>query len=85
MRKGDNGKLFGYVQSDIDGPENLRSNFAGIRPFFKTFSVSKNDMGDIITNYAEEGVFLSQPRKRLISSFKLGSGTFINPFFFILN
>ena len=42
------GKLFGYVQCDIEVPENLRANFANFRPIFKISFVSKNDIGDLI-------------------------------------
>ena len=41
-----NGKLFGYVQGDIEVPENLRPNFANFPSIFKITLVSKNDIGD---------------------------------------
>ena len=73
------GKLFGYVQCDIEAPENLRVNFANFPPIFKNTLVSKNDIGDLMKNYAEEERLLSQPRKKLISSFTLQNGTLITP------
>ena len=48
------GKLFGYVQYDIEVPENLRLNFANFPPIFRNTLVSKNDIGDLMKNYAEE-------------------------------
>ena len=39
------GSLFGYVQYDIEVPENLRVNFANFPPIFKNTLVSKNDIG----------------------------------------
>ena len=73
------GKLFGYVQCDIEVPENLRSKFNNFPPIFKDTLVSKSDIGDLMENYAEEERFLSQPRKMLISSFTLQNGTLITP------
>ena len=73
------GKLFGYVQCDIEVPENLRSKFVKFPPIFKNTQVSKSDIGDLMKNYAEEERLLSQPRKVLISSFKLQNGTLITP------
>ena len=73
------GKLFGYVQCDIEVPENLRANFANFPPTFKSTLVSKRDIGDLMKNYAEEERLLSQTRKMLISSFTLQNGTLITP------
>ena len=73
------GNLFGYVQCDIEVPENLRQNFANFPPVFKSFLVSKNDIGDLMKTYAEEEGIISQPRKMLISSFTLQNGTLITP------
>ena len=42
---------------------------------FKNTLVSKNDIGDLMTTYAEEQAIMSQPRKMLISSFTLKNGT----------
>ena len=73
------GKLFGYVQCDIEVPENLRSKFDNFLPIFKNTLVSESDNRDVMKNYAEEERLLSQPRKKLISSFTLQSGTLITP------
>ena len=72
-------KLFGYVQCDIEVPENLRPKFVNFPPIFKKTLVSKSDIGDLMKNYAEEERLLSQPRKMLISSFTLQNGTLITP------
>ena len=61
------GKLFGYVQCDIEVLEILRSKFDNSPPIFKNTSVSKNDIGDLMKTYAEEEGIMSQPRKMLIS------------------
>ena len=73
------GKLFGYVQCDIEVRENLRVIFANFPPIFKNTLLSKNDIGDLLKNYAEEERLLSQPRKMLISSSTLQNGTLITP------
>ena len=73
------GKLFGYVQCDIEVPENFRGNFANFPPIFKNILVSKSDIGDLMKIYAEEEKLLSQPRKMLIPSFTLQNGTLITP------
>ena len=77
------GKLFGYVQCDIEVPKNLRANFANFPPIFKNTLVSKNDIGDLMKIYAEEERLLSQPRKMLISSFSSQNGTLITPLLLI--
>ena len=77
-------KVFGYVQCDIEVPENLRGNFANFPPIFKNTLVSKCDIGDFMKNYAEEEKLLSQPRKMLISSFTLQNGTLITPLLLFL-
>ena len=73
------GTFFGYVQCDIEVPENLIANFANFPPLFKSTLVSKSDIGDLMKNYAEEEKLISQPRKMLISSFTLQNGTLITP------
>ena len=73
------GKLFGYVQCDIEVTENLRSEFVNFPPKFRNILVSKSDIGDLMKNYAEEERLLSQPRKMLISIFTFQNGTLITP------
>ena len=73
------GKYSGYVQCDIEVPENVRSKFNIFPPLFKNTLVSRSDIGDLMKNYAEEERLLSQPRKMLISSFTWQNGTLITP------
>ena len=42
------GKLFGYVQCDIEVPENKRSDFVNFPPIIKNALVSKSDIGDLM-------------------------------------
>ena len=79
LEKIETGKLFGYVQCDIEVPEELRSKFDNVPPKFKNTLVTKNDIGDVMKNYAEEKTLLSQSWKMLISRFILLYGTLITP------
>ena len=73
------GKIFGYVQCDIEVPENLREIFANFPPVFKNILVSKNDIGYLMKTYSEEEGTMSQPKKVLISSSTLQNETLITP------
>ena len=73
------GNLFGYVQCDIEVPENLTVNFANFPPIFKNTLVSQNDIGDLMKTFAEEERIMSQPRKMLMSSFTLQNRSLITP------
>ena len=63
------GKLFGYVQCDIEVPEELRKNFAFCPPIFKNTNVGQHDLTLLVKDYAEKEGLLCQPRKMLISSY----------------
>ena len=54
----------------------MRPKFDIFPPSWEYTLVSKNDIGDLMKNYAEEEKFLSLPRKILISSFTIQNGTF---------
>ena len=73
------GKLFGYVQCDIEVPEELKEKFANFSPIFKNTNVGRHDIGSLMKDYAEKEGLLCQPRKMLISSFFLENSTLITP------
>ena len=73
------GRLFGYVQCDIEVPEHLRNYVSNFPPFFKSTVVSRNDIGDLMKEYAEKEGIMPQTRRMLISSFFLTNGTIITP------
>ena len=73
------GRLFGYVQCDIEVPENLRDYFSNFLPIFKNIVVSRDDIGNLMKQYAEKENIMVQPRRMLISSFNLTNGTIITP------
>ena len=56
------GKLFGYVQCDLKLPEDLKAYFANFPPIFKKTVVSRNDIGDLMKEYAEKEGIMSQAR-----------------------
>ena len=73
------GKLFGFLQCDIEVPEELKEKFAIFPLIFKNTNVGRHDIGSLMKDYAEKEGLLSQPRKMLISSFFLENGTLITP------
>ena len=81
------GKLFGFVQCDIEVPEELKKKIANFPPTFKNTNVGRHDIGSLMQDYGEKEGLLCQPRKMLISSCFLENGTLITPlllFFFEL-
>ena len=73
------GRPFGYVQCDIEVPENLRDYFSNFPPIFKNTVVSRDDIGNLMKQYAEKENIMVQPRRMLISSSILTNGTIITP------
>ena len=73
------GRLFGYVQCDIEVPEHLRSYFSNVPPVIKNTVVSREDIGSLMREYAEKEKIMPQPRRMLISSFFLTNGTIFTP------
>ena len=62
------GKLFGYVQCDIEVPEELKKKIASFPPIFKNTNVGRHDIRSLMKDYAEKKGLLCEPRKMLISS-----------------
>ena len=75
------GKLYGYVQCDIEVPEVLKKKFAKFPPIFGNTNIGRHDIGSLMKDYAEKEGLLCQPRKMLISSYFLGNRTLITPLF----
>ena len=48
-----------------------------LSPIFKIVVVRRNDMGDLMEEYAQNQGIMSQPRRMLISSFHLKNGTIV--------
>ena len=75
------GRLFGYVQCDIEVADHLQSYFSNLPPIFKFIAVSREDIGNLRKEYAEKENIMAQPTRMLISSFVLTIGTIITPLF----
>ena len=75
----DDGRLFGYVQCDIELPENLRDYFSNFAPVLKNTVVGRDDISNLMKQYAEKENIMVQPWRMLISSFILTNGTNITP------
>ena len=73
------GNLFGYVQCDIEVPEELKKKFAIFPPIFRNTNVGQHHIGSLMKDYAEKKGLLCQPRKMLISSYFLENETLITP------
>ena len=71
--------MFGYVQCDIEVPEELKKKFANFPPIFKNTNVGRHDIGSLMKDYAEKEGLPCQPQKMLISSYFLENGTLITP------
>ena len=78
-----NGRLFGYVQCDIEVPGHLRDHFFNFPPIFKNTVVSR-DIGNLLKQYEEMENIMVQPRRMLISSFILTNGSVITLLLFSL-
>ena len=73
------GRFFGYVQCDIEVPDHLQNFFSNFPPIFKNTVVSREDIGNLMREYAEKENIMAQPRRMLVSSFILTNGTIITP------
>ena len=63
------GTLFGMVECDVRVPDNLREHFAEMQPIFKNTTVTRDDIGPFMRQYAEEHDIMSAPRRMLVGSF----------------
>ena len=64
------GTLFGMVECDVRVPEELQDYFSEMQPVFKNASVTRDDIGPFMRQYAEEHDILSMPRVMLVGSFR---------------
>ena len=64
------GTLFGMIECDIRVPPELQDHFAEMQPIFENASVTRDDIGPFMRNYAEENDIMSTPRRMLIGSYR---------------
>ena len=57
------GRLFGYGQCDNEVPKHLRDYFSKFLPIIKNTVVSRDDIGKMMKQYAEEENILIQHKK----------------------
>ena len=63
------GTLFGMIECDVRVPEHLQDHFAEMQPIFKNATVTRDDIGPYMRQYAEENDIMSTPRRMLVGSF----------------
>ena len=63
------GRLFGFVECDIEVPEALKEYFSEITPIFKNVDVCLDDIGEVMQEYAKERSIKDIPRRLLIRSY----------------
>ena len=73
------GRLFGYIQCDIEVYDHLQSYFSNFPPIFKNNVVSRENICNLMREYEEKENIMAQPRRMLISSFILTNGTIVTP------
>ena len=61
--------LFGMVECDVCVPRELQDHFAEMQPIFKNTTVTRNDIGPFMRDYAEEHDILLAPRRMLVGSY----------------
>ena len=64
------GTLFGMVECDVCVPEELQDYFSEMQPVFKNASVTRDDIGPFMRQYAEEHDILTKSRVMLVGSFR---------------
>ena len=64
------GTLFGMVECDVRVPSELRAHFAEMQPIFKNATVTRDDIGPFMRQYAEEHDIMSTPRRILVGSYR---------------
>ena len=64
------GTLFGMVECDVRVPDNLLEYFAEMQPIFKNTTVTRDDIGSFMQQYAEEHDIMSTPRRMLVGSYR---------------
>ena len=64
------GTLFGMVECDVCVPEERQDHFAEMQPIFKNTTVTRDNIGPFMRQYAEEHDIMSAPRRMLVGSYR---------------
>ena len=73
------GTLFGMVECDFRVPDHLRGHFAEMQPVFKNTTVTRDDNGPYMDQYAEEHNILTKPRRMLVGSYRCDKNLLTTP------
>ena len=63
------GRLFGFIECDIEVPDHLKEYFSEMTPIFKNVDVCLDDVGEVMQEYAKEHSIKDVPRRLLIGSY----------------
>ena len=58
------------VECDVCVPRELQDHFAEMQPIFKNTTVTRNDIGPFMRDYAEEHDIMSAPRRMFVGSYR---------------
>ena len=64
------GTLFGMIECDIRVPFELKDHFAEMQPIFKNTTVTRDDIGPFMRQYAVDHDIMSTPRRMLVGSYR---------------
>ena len=64
------GTLFGMIECDIRVPFELKDHFAEMQPIFKNTTVTRDDIGPFMRQYAVDHDIMSTPRRILVGSYR---------------
>ena len=70
LAAGVDGTLFCMVECDVCVPGERQDCFSEMQPVFKNASVTRDDIGPFMRQYAEEHDILTKPRVMLVGSFR---------------
>ena len=63
------GCLFGFVECDIEVPDQVKDYFSEMTPIFKNVDVCLDDVGEVMQEYAKQHNIKDVPRRLLIGSY----------------
>ena len=64
------GTLFGMVECDLHVPEHLQDHFTEMQPIFKNATVTRDDIGPFMRQYAVDHDIMSTTRRMLVGSYR---------------
>ena len=64
------GALFGMIECDIRVPSELKDHFAEMQPIFKNTTVTRDDIGPFMRQYAVDHDIMSTPHRMLVGSYR---------------